>query len=473
MISAAGVGSGLDLENIISQLVAAEAGPTSARLNQQEAGLQVKISAFGSVSSALSGFQSALGELTTADVFQQRSATSSDIKVLSPTATDTAATGTYKVDVTAVAQAQKLASDAYASTSTTVGGGTLTFRFGTYSSGDTVFTENTEVSSQTVNVAADATLEEIRDAVNTAGVGVTASIVNDGTGNRLTFTGDETGAGRALEITATDDDGNNSDASGLSALTYSATTKNVTQTQAAQDAALTIDGLAVTSSSNTVTGAIPDVNFDLRDVGSATITVAAPTSGAQAVIKRMVDAFNTLAGELSTQTGYNADTKQAGALLGDSAARGLENQLRGVISGQVTGISGTVRSLADLGITTGENGSLSIDTTRLNEVLESNLEDVITFFTDATSGFATQADTLVGGYLGTDGILTARTDGLQTSVDDIADQRADLQLRIGAVEARFRAQFTAMDTLVAQLQVTGDFLTQQLASLPKPRTGSS
>ena len=268
-LSSPGIGSGLDVNGIVSKLMAVESQPLND-LNTQEAAYQAKISAYGSVKSALSTFQTALSSLTDPTSFQSLSATVGATGVLAASAAAPAVAGNYSIEVTQLAQAQKLASSGFASTNTVVGTGTLTFDFGTFDG--TTYTPNGATGSQTVTIGSgQGTLAGIRDAVNAANIGVTATIVNDGSanGNRLVFTSTNSGASNSIRVSVADADGNNTDTSGLSQLAYNPSAavgagKNLVQNVAAQNALLNIDGIAVSKPTNTITDAIQGVTLNLQ-----------------------------------------------------------------------------------------------------------------------------------------------------------------------------------------------------------------
>ena len=342
VLTSPGIGSGLDVKTLVSKLVAAEIQGPSLRLTTQEAQLQGQISALGTLKSALSDFQSSLSGLTSASTLQGMTATSSNATLFSATAGNDAVAGTYSIEVQKLAQAQKLASTAFTNTTDVVGTGTLTFRFGTYDSTGNTFTVN--ASKPTGSVTIDATnnsLQGIRDAVNQANIGVTATIVNDGTGNRLVFTSNDSGAANSLEVTVGNDgSGTNTDNTGLSQLAYDPTAtagtgKNLTQTIAAQDAVAVIDGLTVTNATNTVSGAIQGVTLNLLQASpgvTSTVNVAADTSSVTNALQSFVSSYNKLVDQIQTLSSYDSTTQQAGPLLGDPTLLAVSTQLSNIIT---------------------------------------------------------------------------------------------------------------------------------------------
>ena len=222
MLSSPGIGSGLDVTGIVSQLMAVERRPLSA-LDSKEATQQTKLTAFGSLKGAVSSFQSSLAALASPEKFTGVAASITDTTLASVSATSKAVTGSHSIEIQTLAQSQKLKSANFATTSTTIGSGTMTIQFGTYSGG--TFTLNPDKAAQSITISPNnSSLAGIRDAINLADAGVTASIVNDGSGNRLVIASEETGLSNALKITTTDADSNNTDNAGLSQLVYDAST---------------------------------------------------------------------------------------------------------------------------------------------------------------------------------------------------------------------------------------------------------
>lgn len=381
-ISVAGIGSGLDLNGLVSQLIAAQAEPATRRLDTQEAGFQARISGYGTLKSALSDFRTAVDGLRGTTSFNARTAGSSDTSVITASADGTATPGSFNIDVTQLAQSQKLASKAFTGQEDIVGEGQLTFRFGTYDSGGNTFTADPDrtISSVTID-SSNSTLAGIRDAVNAAGIDVSASIVNDGSGERLVFGSMRSGAASSMEIIVSGDNGGtNVDDSGLSQLAFDPTAagvgtgKNLSETATAKDANLTIDGLAITRNSNTVTGAIEGVTLDLASVGTspATVTVSRDLNAATTAVQGFVDAFNALNSTFDALGGFDASTQTGGILLGDSVLRSVESNLRNVVADVVDGLSTSdFRSLADIGITTEAGGNLTLNSAKLQSALNS------------------------------------------------------------------------------------------------------
>ncbi|MCR9104335.1 MAG: flagellar filament capping protein FliD [Gammaproteobacteria bacterium] len=674
MITASGIGSGLDIEGLVAQLVAAERAPTENRLNRQSALVEAELSAFGTYKGALSSLQDTLASLNTLSNFGQRVSASSNDDIVSIASNGSAINGSYDVSVQQLARAHSLASGSYAAPTDVVGTGTITIRFGTtdYAGPDpgpesyNGFTVNPERASAVIAIDGNNnSLEGVRDAINAADIGVNATIVNDGSGYRLLFSSDATGADNSMEISVADTgDGNSSDAFGLSALAFSSAGTNLSQTVAAQDANFTVNGLPISSDSNVASGVIDGVDITLKgltDATAVTLSVSEDTAGLKENVQSLVDGFNAFLQGTRSLTAFDATSGIAGALQGDASIRSISTQLRQALTSVVDGASAEINSLSQIGITTTRDGSLEVDEARLDAALANNFDDIVGLFAavglpsdsgidfigagddtqvgsyaieisqiatrglytggalalpggvatvnagndelslrvdgvdtgpvvltqgvyasgealaaelqsrinsddallaagvsvsvsfvggslsitsqrygsassveitavdttsaadfglsvgagtqgvdvagtiggvaalgsgqlltaatgseaeglrllveggltgargtvDFTRGIADQLNTLIGRFLEADGILDSRTDGLESRVDRLDDQRDRLDLRMESLEAFYRARFNALDTLLAQLQSTSNFLTQQLAALPE------
>jgi flagellar hook-associated protein 2 len=662
-LSAAGVGSGLDVNSIVTQLMTVENQPLTA-LDQKTASFQTKISAYGSLSAALSQFQSSLSALKQPATFGALTAQSSDTSTVSTSIGTGAVAGTYSVQVTQLAQAAKLASAGFAATTDTAGTGTLTFQTGTFAAG--VFTPAGTSGAKTVTIAAgNQTVAGIRDAVNAAGIGITATIVNDGSasGNHLVFTSTASGAANSLKVTVADADGSNANTTGLSALAFDPAAvvgsgRNMTQQVAAQDAKLVIDGIPISKPSNVTTDAIEGVTINavaLTTGTGTTLTVAADASGATKAVQAFVSAYNALNTTLRGLTKYDPTTKTASTLTGDSTVRTIQSRFSAILGSSVPGLAvgSTMNTLSQAGITMKTDGSLALDSTKLTAAVNgsSGIAQLFAAFGQATDsqiavantgtatlpgtyavnvtslatrgnnvgsaaagltitagvndqldvtvdgltatvtlgagtyasasalaaevqsringsstiasggssvivaantgvltttsarfgsasnvsfggsaattlfgatpastagldvvgtidgvaasgsgqtlhgatgtatdglaltiaggalgargsvtfsqGYAYSMDTALNGFLATDGLVASSTDGLNRSIADIATQRASLAARLVTVEANYRAQFTALDSMIASMNTTSTYLTQQLAALPK------
>jgi flagellar hook-associated protein 2 len=429
-ISSPGIGSGLDIAGIVNKLVAAEGQPTANRLDRKEANLQARLSAYGTLKGALATLQSKLDNLGKLATFQSRSASSSNQTAFTVTASSDAAAANYNVSIADLAASQTLTTDplaAFSSTTAAVGTGSLTFRFGTTVSSPYGFTQNTDKGTFTIDIdATNNSLEGIAKAVNEADIGVRASIINNGSGYLLAFSSTDTGAKNSMEITVNDSgDGNNTDANGLSNLAFNSAATNLQQTVAAQDASLTIDGVSVTSATNTVTGAIAGVTLNLLAAGNGTANVSLDKGSVTRAVNDFVSSYNSLVKTIDSVAGYDAKTKRGGPLNGDAGILAIQGGLRRLLSTAVTGASGTYSSLTGLGIATQNDGSLSVDSSKLQTALDSHFNDLASLFaavgqpSDSLIKYVSStSSTAVGNYavditqLATQGSILGNTTGV-------------------------------------------------------------
>ena len=384
-LTATGIGSGLDVESLVSQLVLADVQPAEQRINRSEATYLAEISAYGSVKGALSSFQTAASAAASASEYRSLTASSSLESAVVGSATSSAVPGVYDIEVSSLATSQALASSAFTATTDTVGTGTLTISVGTsaYNSNtDTI--DSFSPKSGTVDVAitidsSNNSLAGVRDAINASSAAVTASIINDGSGYRLVLNADESGAENAINISVTDSgDSNNTDTNGLSRFAFNTSVTNLEQSQAAGNAGLTINGLAISSASNTVSAAVEGVTFTLKETTSspATITVAQDTGKAKAALEGFVNGYNELTKTLNSLTEFNSSTSQGNLLTGDATLRTLASNLKTYLNASISS-GGSYTTLAELGVTTRVlDGLLEIDSEKLQDVLDEDPTDI-------------------------------------------------------------------------------------------------
>lgn len=408
-ISAGGIGSGLDVNGILEQIVAAEREPTENRLNIKETTLQAELSAFGTIKGAVSSFQSSLGRLSSAALFNGSNATVGDETVLSATAASIAPEGNYSVEVKNLAQTHSLASITFVNLDDEIGVGTLKFSFGStdYSPGTDFataddsyngFVSNAERSSESVVIdSSNNTISGIRDSINEADIGVTASIIDDGSGYRLLLSSSSLGEENSLQISV-DEGGavaNNIDTDGLSILAFNSSATNIEQTQEGQDALISINGLSVKRDSNVLTEAIPGVTLSLKkaDIGNPVQVSVKSTNVADAKenIGSLVSSYNELTSLFNGFTKFGKGEETNGLLLGDTTARNMLQQIRREL-GEVVNNGGTYSSLGSIGITTNRDGSLAINETDLTKALETDFDSVAQLF--YASGNATDNEIL-------------------------------------------------------------------------------
>jgi flagellar hook-associated protein 2 len=454
-ISSLGIGSGLDVQGLVDQLVSAERAPAESRLNILQAELQTELSAFGSLKGNLSSLDGALATLS--GVEAGRGVSSSDGSKITASVGGEPDEGVYTIEVGNLARAQSLASEAFTDPTDTVGTGTLTLTVG----GDS------ESATEIVIDADNNTIEGVRDAINAADAGARASIVDDGSGYRLLITAEQTGLANAVEISVVDDDGSLVDGGGLSVLAYDGANQNMSQTAAPLDASLTVNGLPISSTSNVLTDVVSGLNITLKAEttdGPVTLTVSEDLSPVSAALSGFVSAYNALSGLIDETTAYDPESGSAGVLLGDSLTRGLESQLRIGLSGSYGESGAAYRALIDLGVGTNDEGRLEIDDEALNAALEADPAGVVALL----QGLGGALKTTVADYLGDSGLIAGREETLESGLEGIADDRTRLDERVAVLEARYLQQFTALDLLISELQATSEFLTTQLANLPKP-----
>jgi len=448
-LQATGLGSGLDINALVEQLVTAERQPASNRLNLQEARTNAELSALGKLKSALSSFQDSLKGLGELENFQQRITTVSDDTLIGASADSNAVPGRYDVEVLSLAQRQKLASGPFASADSAVGDGQLGISILGVTSSITIAPEAN-------------TLTDIRDAINTAtdNPGVLATIVNADDGARLLISSRETGADQTITISTAGGDG------GLAALVYDplSGTNPMTQLEKAADASALIDGFAVSSDSNQVINAIEGVSIDLLEAVPGTpieVTVDFDEPAGNAAVGAFVNAYNALLDTVAEVTKFDAETGEAAALLGDSVVRGIKDNLRREIGNAVDLPGATFRTLAEIGITSQPNGRLELDDTKLAGLITDDFDAVGLLFA-GEQGVATRLGSRLEEILNSTSTINLRETRLKDDLETIGDRRTRLDERMEGVRERLLRQFNAMDRLLGSLNNTSQFLSQQL-----------
>lgn len=473
-----GIGSGLDIKNIVKAMVDAEVAPKASQLGRLEKTTEAKFSALGQLQSALGNFQTAMKDLNKMALFDNRTATSSNNGLLAATAEKTALSGKYSVDVERLASSSKVTTAALEKDFKASAAGSLTVKLG-----------SADENPISVDIADGATLIEIRDALNAQlkDKGVSANIINNpSTGQpQLVLGGKETGNGKDIIVSGSGGNLTDLDVDGsVMAMPAVAAVDAVGETPAtpakaatagaleqAANAVFSIDGLKLESATNTVANVIPDVSFTLKGKTEAdkplTVTVGQDNKGVKEQLKKFVDSYNEfmkVSNQLTAVTKVGDDKAPVvGGLVGDSTVRNLVNSMRNELS-NVSG-NGDIRVLADLGITTQKDGTLKIDDKKLDAALETNFDSVGQFFA-GDNGLMSRMDNRIGGYTGKDGIIGSRQQSLDATRSDITKQKEKLTARAGQIEARLLKQFNAMDALVGQLNTTSQQLLQSLGSLP-------
>ena len=444
LLSSLGLGTGLDVNSIITALVnAQEAGPQAQITNQTNLDNN-KMAGLTALQTALTGVQSALNELTSSNTYSTYNATLSNTSLGTISTLPDASPGTYNLNVTQLATAQKSVSAAQSSTAT-VGTGTL----------------NITVGGKTVNVSVGAsdTLSAIASNINNASSnpGVTATIVSGVNGNQLVLTSKSTGTANAFSVSA-----GSGSSSGITTL---ANTLN-TPSSAATNAQLTIDGISVSSATNSVSGALTGVTVNLTATGSSQLTVAQSSTPISTAVNDFVSAYNTYANTVSQLQSYNSTTKVSGVLLGDATLSSVQSQISSVLGSHVSNSS--LGSLANLGITRNADGTLALNSTTLANTLSSNPSSVQQLFT-GTNGIATRLSSLVTGFNSSSGALQSRINNLNSDLKTISSQQTALNARMAVYQQQLVKQYTSLSSLMTSLNNTSSYLTQAMNAL----TGTS
>jgi len=346
IISGSGIGSGFNLQQLLSGLMSVESVPL-LNLQAQQAGVQAEVSAFGTLSSAFATFQDTLSDLTFASNFQTLAAASSDETIASVALNTGAEAGTYNLNVTQLASAESLLAAGQLNTSSSIGSGTpstINIQLGTTTPASAgpppvaaTFTPNSGQTVIPIQIdGSNNTLQGIVQAVNAADVGVTASIVNDGSGTpyRLQLTSTATGATQAMQVDVAGIGGTGAgDPALTSLLQYDPTgTMNMTETTAAANAEFTVNGTPIQSPTNTVNGAFPGLAIGLVGTGKTTITVGNATSDLSTLVQNFVKAYNTMQTAIQPLTQFDStDTTQNGPLLGDGTTQQLMSQIQSIV----------------------------------------------------------------------------------------------------------------------------------------------
>jgi flagellar hook-associated protein 2 len=469
-ITSAGLGSGLDVNSIVDQLVALERKPIE-KLQASAAGIQSKLSSFGLLQSYLTNLHDAADKLAQARTWWQTAAVSADAGAVGAASSATAAPGSYLVEVSQLAQAQSLSSKAFTGSTATVGSGTLRIELGAWAADLLAFTPGSAAAIDIVVGAAD-TLAAIRDKINAAKAGVSASIVNDGTGARLVLRASATGVEHAVRVTATDDDGNATDAAGLSALTYDPPngTGRMTQDMVAKDAAAKVNGLSIASASNTLSGVIDGVTLTLSKVTTAAVDVKV-TQATDVMKKAVADfakAYNDVQKYIADQTRYDPDSKNAAALQGDASTLTVQRQLRAALQG-VSSASAVFNRLSSLGLEVQRDGSLKIDDAKLADAMATQLDEVSRAFAfdggeSGAHGFAVTLARLAEQMTESDGVVTRHTEALRERIKRNEKDQDRLEDRVAATRDRLLRQYTALDVQMAKLNGLSNYVTQQMSA---------
>lgn len=448
-ISSPGIASGIDVQSIVSQLVALDRAPLQP-LQSAATSYQSKLSVFGSIKSMMSTLGDAATKLSKAEGWNTFKASSSNSTAVSASASSTATPTVLSLEVGTLARAQSAASPVL-NTSAGLGAGTLSFSVG----GAAAIEVDIEAGKDS--------LSEVAAKINSAKAGVSATIVKDASGERLLMRASATGLDNTFTVAVT---GGNAD--GLQQLTFPAGgSGGMVEKQAAVDAAFSINGVALTSASNTLTDTVPGLTLTLSEVTTAPVTIGVEVDGAalKKNIQSFVDSYNAINDMLATATRYDPTSKTAGSLQGDSTAVGLQNALRSMMRSATS--SDPYSRLADIGITAKQGGKLEVDSAKLDTALSSNSDGVQALFTHSdtestASGFGLKVKAFADGLIATGGTLSTRTESLQQAIKRNTTEQQKVIDRASRAETRYLAQYNAMDAAVGRLNGLSAFVTQQI-----------
>jgi flagellar hook-associated protein 2 len=463
-ISSPGIGSGLDVGSIISQLMAIERAPKD-KLAADATKTQTQISEVGKITSAVSKLRDLASKLSSSGFWQQTAATSSNASAVSVTSSSSAAASNYAVNVTQLAKSQSVvAGTTFTSATAFVGTGTLTLDMGSWDATQTTFTPRDPPAAASLAIEATDTVESLRDKINAAGLGVTASILTDASGARLVMRSKETGAVNGFAVGVTGATGD------LASLAYPASgTKTATLNNPASDASATINGLAVTSASNSLTNVLDGVSLTLNatTTSEVTINIASDTEAMKKTLQEFATAYSDIVRTISTNTKYDAASKKAGPLQGDNAIVGVLSRMRGIL-GMNSGASPAFPRLSDIGFEQQRDGSLTVNETRLKNAL-SNLTELRKAFSNTDTGdgsmdgFARRFKAMADSLLNTDGTLSSRSDGLNEKLRRNQKNQEALEQRLVQTQKRLETQYRSLDTKLSMSNGLSSYVSQQIS----------
>lgn len=462
-ISSPGIASGLDIQSIVSQLVALEKAPLT-QLKTQATSLQTKLSTMGTIKSQVSALGDAAAKLSKASGWDPVKAASSNPSAIGVTVKAGAPATSITMEVQNLAKAQSTASAAVTA-GTAMGTGSMTIELGQWSGSSFTAGSGTPV---TIDIASgEDSLSDIAAKINDSDAGVSATVLRDASGERLLVRSKATGEENAFRITVADDDGDDIDAAGLSRLAFSVGNANgMSRSQNAENAQATINNVPITSASNTLSGTLTGMTIQLSQETTApvTIDVSNDTEAIRNNVKAFVDAYNTLNTTLASALRYDEATKTAGPLQGDATTVGLQNALRGMMR-SVTASTPYSR-LSDVGIELKSGGKLEINATKMDTALD-NLDDLKALFTSTSNdptatGFGWKIKSFAEGLIDADGTVTNKTDALQASIKRNTLDQERVNDKAARAEKRLLAQYNAMDATVGSLNGLSAFVSQQI-----------
>lgn len=476
-ISSPGIGSGLNIQSIVSQLVAVESQPVQL-LQQKTATLQTKMSVFAQIKSQLATVQDAAKALMDASTWDTKSFTSSSTSAVTGSATSSALASSFKVEISKLATEQAIKTAAVTTSTFSPPGGTLSIQLGQWDASGKFTAGSAAAVPVTINAGDSLTI--IAASINElkASTGVTATVVTTGTTQQLVLRGTATGAQNGFQVTAS---------AGLETFGYPTTPAvldgdgavvtppvfaGMSKIQDAIDAELTVDGIDVTSASNTVTDVVPGVTLNLLTTTTAPVTlgVGLDTESIKTKIQTFQDAYNKLNSDLKTQTAYNASTRTGGPLLGDSTAVGLQNMMRSLV-GATGPATSTIGRLSDLGLQIQADGSLKTNSTKLTAALQ-DPDNVQEFFGASTgtatgNGIARRIYDFAFGANAVGGSVSAHSAAFQKSIDQNNKSIDKLNTRIANYQKQLLAQYTRLDANMSTLNSLSTYVSQQVAQWNK------
>ncbi|WP_028998260.1 flagellar filament capping protein FliD [Azohydromonas australica] len=448
-ISSAGIGSGIDVQSLVSQLMAVERKPIE-QLKTAASSIQTQVSSYGKVQSLMSTLRDSAAALSKSSLWTQGTATASDTTVLTATSSGSVSAGEYDVEVSQLARAQSLYSRAM-QPSEPLGAGSLTIGLVEDYGPPPKYKEGTNPVPLEFTDP-NTTLSQVRDRINAAGAGVVASLVTNLDGTvQLSLTSKNTGTKDQIEIAGS---------GGMGEFSYAGLNDvggTMSVGQEAQNAAITVNGVPVESTTNEFKNAIDGVTLKLLKKISAPVKVSS-TSDATAQQKAVEDfmaAYNALNSYLRDQTKYDEAAKKGAPLQGDSTALGLRSQMRSLLQG-TNAASPVYGSLASIGFSTSSDGTLKLDTAKLKAALQQP-EEVAKLFssTDDTmagnNGFGVRFSTRIDQITRSDGVLSTRTEGLQSKLKRNQTEQEKIEDRVARTQARLEKQYQALDTKMSSL----------------------
>lgn len=472
-ITSAGIGSGMDIESLITKLVANERTPIN-QLQKRTEGLKTQLSAYGKLQGGFASLRDAAAKLTRPDSWTANLPSSTDPTSVTVSAGSSSIPGNFSVSVAQLASSQTVSSKVLPAAPGSVGSGILTIELGAWSADQSAFTKKDGTTAVQIDILpGEESITQIRDKINAAGAGVVASVVTDASGSRLVMRSSQTGETNGFRISVADTDGSVTDDAGLSVLAFdpAAGVASMSQNMAAANARATLNGLPISSESNTLKDAIDGLSITLLKPTTAdvTLSVSQDKEGVKKAINDFVTAYNGLIGLMREQGKYDEANKSVGTLQGDATLIGLQGRLRSMAAGS-TSLGGSLTRLADIGLDPGSDGSLKVNNTKLDKAL-GDLTQLKQLFAgvDATNaannGLAQQLRSLADQVLSTDGSLSNRQKGLQDRIGANGKRSETLEDRVALTEKRLRARYTALDKQLGQLNGLSSYVSQQMNML--------